>query len=415
MPALRINVRFATNRNRLNGAQLFGNDFEGNDPKRYVTGSIDVVRLSSLPDTGWAPLAETLVIDPPMPRLAAAVVPGTHPTETPATGIIAFAEERGAAKAAAGGANVAAAAAPGFGLILLPGFASTFIDAMRRAAQIASAYKAADIFCFSWPANGQVNLADYKEDRKDAERSGQAIADALAQFLAAIKAMPAAQRPKIHVVCHSMGAFAFRAAVQAIRASHPDLLQTRAFEGALLMAADEDDDALSDPNRLGPLLKLAGRTTAYTSGGDVALGISQLLNGPRMGHRGPRNLASFPKTVTRIDCSDVGSTQGDLGETHFGHQYYRLSPRVIADIVQVIAGKAPNAVSGRLADPADPAGGRAFIIPFDSGAATALAAADPHPATVAALASVRKAKAATKSGGKSGTKSAGKKRAKATG
>ena len=93
----------------------------------------------------------------------------------------------------------AMAAAPGYGLILLPGFASTFIDALRRAAQIAFAYRAADIFCFSWPANGRVNLADYRLDRLDAESSGQAIADALAQFLAKIRSMPAGQRPTIHV------------------------------------------------------------------------------------------------------------------------------------------------------------------------------------------------------------------------
>src|SRR5215210_2482046 len=204
MAPTRIQVRFATNRNRVAGGALFGSDFANSNPKQYVTGSIDVVRLSNLPDTGWAPLIDTLVIDPPTPRLAA-VLAEAHPTETPATGLVAFAEERRQAKAMA--------AAPGYGLILLPGFASTFVDALRRAAQIAFAYRAADIFCFSWPANGRVNLTDYRLDRRDAEQSGQAIADALAQFLAKIKSMPAGQRPTIHVVCHSMGAFAFRAAV----------------------------------------------------------------------------------------------------------------------------------------------------------------------------------------------------------
>ena len=134
----------------------------------------------------------------------------------------------------------------------LPGFASSFLDAIAGRRRSLSAYKAANVFCFSWPANGKVQLDDYQADRVDAEKSGQAIADALAQFLATISATPAAQRPTIHVVCHSMGAFAFRAAVQAIGSSHPDLIQTRAFEGALLMAADEDDDALSDPARLRP-------------------------------------------------------------------------------------------------------------------------------------------------------------------
>ncbi len=404
MPMQTIRVRFATNRNRVTGASLFGNVFEGNDPKRYVTGSIDVERRSNLPDTGWSPLPATLAIDPPTTPLVAnvgapvAAAAGAPAGQTPATGIIAFAKEQSAAKTATA---AAAAAAPSFGLVLLPGFASTFLDAMRRAAQIASAYKAANVFCFSWPANGKVQLDDYQADRVDAEKSGQAIADALAQFLATIKAMPAAQRPTIHVVCHSMGAFAFRAAVQAIGSSHPDLIQTRAFEGALLMAADEDDDALSDPARLRPLLALARRTTSYIAGGDLALLVAQVVNGrPRMGHHGPRNLASFPPTVTRIDCSDVAATQGDAGETHFSHQYYRLAPRVIADVVQVIAGKPPNQISGRLPDPGGSQGGRAFILPFDSGAGTALAAADPHPATVAALARAKAAPRGAKRAGK---------------
>src|SRR6478736_197236 len=380
MAPTRIHVRFATNRNQIAGGALFGKDFANNEPKQYVTGSIDVVRLSNLPDTGWTPLIDTLVIDPPTPRLET-VLADAHPTETPATGLVAFADERRQAQAMA--------AAPGYGLILLPGFASTFIDALRRAAQIAFAYRAADIFCFSWPANGRVNLADYRLDRLDAESSGQAIADALAQFLAKIRSMPAGQRPTIHVVCHSMGAFAFRAAVQVIRRAQADLIKTRAFEGALLMAADEDDDALSDENRLGPLLKLARRVAAYAAGGDLALGIAQVVNGrPRLGHWGPRNLTSFPKSVTRIDCSDVAATQGDHGETHFSHQYYRLAPRVIADVVQVFAGKQPSEITGRLADPANPAGGRAFILPFDAGAAHLTIAAAPLPTTSEAVESL---------------------------
>lgn len=68
MAPTRIHVRFATNRNQIAGGALFGNDFANNDPKQYVTGSIDVVRLSNLPDTGWTPLIDTLVIDPPTPR-----------------------------------------------------------------------------------------------------------------------------------------------------------------------------------------------------------------------------------------------------------------------------------------------------------------------------------------------------------
>jgi hypothetical protein len=161
-----------------------------------------------------------------------------------------------------GGAELRARAAAGF--------ASTFLDAMRRAAQIRLGYKAANVFCFSWPANGKVNLDDYQADRVDAEKSGQAIADALAQFLATIKAIAPAQRPTIHVVCHSMGAFAFRAAVQAIRELAPDLIQTRALRGR---AADGRRRGRRRAVGCGGCARArpARRTTAYIAGGDLAL------------------------------------------------------------------------------------------------------------------------------------------------
>ena len=90
------------------------------------------------------------------------------------------------------------------------------------------------------------------------------------------------------------------------------------------MAADEDLDDLSSPDKLQPLLTLARHVPIYHSGGDLALGISQTMNGTRLGHPGPLNLDLLPNSVTSIDCSEVGTTHGDNGESHYGHQYYRL-------------------------------------------------------------------------------------------
>ncbi len=360
MPPLTIRVRFATNRNRVSGSDLFGNTFEGGDSRHYVTGSIDVVRLSNLPDTGWKPVLGSLVIDPPTAALTTVTPTGT-PATTPATGMLAFVQDRKDAEDTAGGAA-------GFGLVLIPGFASTFTDSMRRAAQIAHAYKAADVFCFSWPANGIVDLDNYKLDRVDAQKSGPAMADALAHLFITVGGMAAADRPRLHIVAHSMGNYALRGAVQVIKSAKPELIQHHVFEGAILAAADEDLDVLSDGAKLSPLLGLARRVTVYRAGGDLALAISQNLNGPRLGHWGPDNLETLPTFVTSIDCSDVATTQGDHGESHFSHQYYRLSPCVIRDIVQVLAGIPPDQISGRLDDLGGSAGGRAYWLPFDSSA-----------------------------------------------
>jgi esterase/lipase superfamily enzyme len=365
MPGPSIRVRFATNRKRSQGSDLFGNDFVDADPRHYVTGSINVVRQSNLPDTGWAPDPSSLQIDPPSPVLTTAITD----VSTPATGILDFMSDRMLAQATPGPS--------GYGLVLLHGFAATFVDSMRRAAQVASSYRAADVFCFSWPANGIVDIQHYGLDRVAAEKSGPAIADALAHLFASALAIPELSRPRLHLVAHSMGNWALRNALQAIAKGDASLLKQRVFEGALLMAADEDIDAPSDNTKLGPLLTLARRVAVYRADGDLALAVSgNFLNGvPRLGMWGPKDLATLPPTVTSIDCSDVASTQGDHGETHYRHQYYRLSPPVIRDVIQVIAGKAPDQIAGRLRDINNPADGRGWWIPFDAGAAQLAAVA----------------------------------------
>jgi esterase/lipase superfamily enzyme len=40
-------------------------------------------------------------------------------------------------------------------------------------------YRAADIFCFSWPSQGKLDLNSYKADRDAAAKSVNAIADSL--------------------------------------------------------------------------------------------------------------------------------------------------------------------------------------------------------------------------------------------
>ena len=375
MPAPQIRVRFATNRNPVRGRALFGNAFRDDGPAHYVTGSIDVTRLTTLPDTGWAPDPQTLHIDEPAERLAdvatAAARAGAGPGATPARGILEFAEERMASEA-----RDVFASATQFGLVLLPGFASTFHDSMRRAAQVAHAYGTANVFCFSWPANGIVDLDNYVLDRDDARASGPAMANALAQLFALLQRVDEPSRPKLHLVAHSMGVFALRHAVQRIRAEQPHLIRERVFHSALLMAGDEDDDALSDDNRLRPLLKLARRVAIYCCHGDVPLGISQGpgLNGARLGHTGPRMWADLPaEGVELVDCSDVATTHDDFGRTHFGHQYYRLSSRVITDVVQVLAGRPPREIGGRMLDPRGSQSGRAFLLPFNAEAGVPIA------------------------------------------
>jgi esterase/lipase superfamily enzyme len=210
-------------------------------------------------------------------------------------------------------------------------------------------------------------VSGYKTDRIAAFKSAQAIADSLRKLFAFLAALLKANLPVLHIVAHSMGNYALRNAVQLIP---PTERNKTLFESAFLMAADENDDSLSKATEFKPLIKLAKKVAVYKNGGDIALAASQVINQhSRLGLWGPRNLRTLPATVTSVDCSDVGSTQGDNGESHFGHQYYRLSHWVIKDVKQVLAGVRPDHIEGRL--PAIPAneGGHAWWIPYDSGAA----------------------------------------------
>jgi esterase/lipase superfamily enzyme len=347
-----IRVRFATNRNPVPGPTLFGPKFRDNDPKHYVTGSINVIRLSNLPDTGWVPDPNSLQVDPP---IDAAIY---QPEIQSGNDIVSFVRDRVAAE-------LVARAKPSYGLILLPGFDSTFLDSISRAAQVMDNYKAADVFCFSWPSLGILDVPSYKADRVAAAKSANAVADSLRKLFAVLTALKA-NLPVLHIVAHSMGNYALRNAIQLIPVKERSKIL---FESTFLMAADENYDALSKDKELKPLIKLAKKVPVYKNGGDLALSLSNVINGhPRLGAWGPRDLSKLPKTVTSVDCSDVGSTQGDNGESHYGHQYYRLSPWVIKDVLQVLAGISPDKIEGRLAAIPDE-GGRAWWIPYDSGAA----------------------------------------------
>src|SRR5258707_5579656 len=112
-----IRVRFATNRNPVSTPDLFGSKFRDSNPKRYVTGSIDVTRQSNLPDSGWVPDPNSLQVDPPID--AAIYQPDLHGRND----IVSFARDRVAAELFAVGAS-------SYGLVLLPGFDSTFVASM---------------------------------------------------------------------------------------------------------------------------------------------------------------------------------------------------------------------------------------------------------------------------------------------
>lgn len=254
-------------------------------------------------------------------------------------------------------------------IILIHGFSSDFDTAPERAAEIADKYaikgkdgvKRSPIpFVFSWPANGRlIPFKSYVSDRNDAAQSGRAIArlflrlcdffidearQARSEITTTKRFTHEPCNQQIHLVAHSMGNQALSSTLQAIIEFRGTDKIPSIFDNIFLMAADEDDDALHDPKKMGFLSKLGNAIHVYHSKDDQALVISDLtkLNPDRLGSNGPENMDLVHDKVVAIDCRHVDHT--DL--SHANHQYYRLRKEVIKDINFVLSGipadKIPN-------------------------------------------------------------------------
>ena len=273
-------------------------------------------------------------------------------------------------------------------LVVIHGFSNTFKDAIERAASIITFYGIdANVFAFTWPSIGTplptpMPYTDYFHDRGTARASGVAIARAIRILYDFIDNLPRREvcRQPLHLICHSMGNYAFRYAVQALmqvpqgepreyirttdapatdgeerpfpalvamptEAADPNRLR-RTFEQIVLAAADEDEDAFEDAKELRYLPRLGNRVTVYHTQEDWILSTLSSVtkfNGPRLGVNGPENTAMISDKVTAVDVSDAIGTRQDFQS----HQYYRTSPAVRDDIVAVLAGERQDKIANR--------------------------------------------------------------------
>ncbi|MGE3163325.1 MAG: alpha/beta hydrolase [Planctomycetota bacterium] len=229
-------------------------------------------------------------------------------------------------------------------LVFIHGFNVSFQDALRSAARLQAAHSTAErpleVVAFSWPSDG--SATHYPSDRHDAKASGLAISrgfEKLIKFLHALDPANACQR-KIFLLCHSMGNYALRCAVQEMIKQYRTL--PRVFHEIILAAADEDDDTFEVDHKLARLPELADRVTVYFNRGDRALTASDYLKGnpDRLGSNGPRKPRSVHAKVGLVDCTDVVS---GLLE----HDYYIGAAPVVADIRAVLAGVNSDQVANR--------------------------------------------------------------------
>ena len=260
-------------------------------------------------------------------------------------------------------------------LAFIHGFSNSFTDAIERAGWILVFYGIeANMFVFTWPSIASpigipLPYNDYTHDRANAAASGPAIARTIRRLHDYVDRLARAQRcdQSIHLLCHSMGNYVLRNALQALMrlpdpgfdvtgdvrimsslstdAPDPSVLR-RSFDKIVLAAADEDADAFDDPLKLKYLPRIGQSVTLYHNRKDWilnTLSASTKFNGPRLGNDGPDNMGSINDKVTAVDASEVVTFSDDPQS----HQYYRIFPAVRDDIVAVLKGTPQNAVPNR--------------------------------------------------------------------
>lgn len=235
-------------------------------------------------------------------------------------------------------------------LFFIHGFGFSFREAVFRAGQIKNylGNREMNVFVFSWPSEGKITplFKAYHSDRVNAQASGIALARGMMKAVDYLQSISrqAYCRQRIHVMAHSMGAYALRFALQYVRQYVGDNLPTL-FDQMILIAADEDEDALERDDKLRSLARLARHISVYYHNRDTALALSDFTkpNPVRLGASGPRDRRYVPQKFSLIDVSKVI----DWRQDPTGHQYYRQNYRLCEDLLCVLNGIRDEDILGR--------------------------------------------------------------------
>jgi esterase/lipase superfamily enzyme len=194
------------------------------------------------------------------------------------------------------------------------------------------------VISFDWPSAG-VPYA-YLEDLDTGKKTAIILVNA------AVKPLLAAQtdqcRVAVHALCHSMGAFVVREALDHA----DDGLKTGSdwtLNQLVLIGGDIDADDFVPGNKdTESMLGHSYRLTNYFNRYDEVLQISNAKRAgvaPRVGRVGlPANAP--PKTVN-VDCSDVYASlpkPDPIDALSFSHSWYFTTPRFYDDLAQTLFG-----------------------------------------------------------------------------
>lgn len=236
---------------------------------------------------------------------------------------------------------------PAHTLVFIHGFKADLKIALNTLRELHNRYvvphdsPVENIVLFTWPA--KANLLKYRDDARDAVKSGYALARSYAAMKDFFKKTFVTERQKqcqqkIHLMCHSMGNRVLESMITSLNEMNVEVTST--FGEILLVASDIDYDALEKPRPLYRLLDVGERVHVYYHNNDQALGISELTKNAfnRLGRWGAKNTLGLPDDVYQADVTDIRDDKG-LQNRVVHHWYYTNSNTVVNDIIEVLNGK----------------------------------------------------------------------------
>lgn len=192
------------------------------------------------------------------------------------------------------------------------------------------------IVILTWPGKKKEVPLHYRNDKKDAERSGEAFARGIEkligffiEFLGPADSGNPACGKNLHLMAHSMGNRVLKHMVLELLKERQNLPEL--FKSISLVAADVEYDIFEYDGAFRKLIDMGDKINIYYHRGDNILDISKYTKNftNRLGRVGrSRNDPNQP-AIQEFDCTLYHQDQGDLLERKGDHWYYYTSSQAI--------------------------------------------------------------------------------------
>lgn len=232
-------------------------------------------------------------------------------------------------------------------VLYIHGFRTTFDESIQSIFKLKSNFLKANLdahFClFSWPSSKSLSMTvNYYGDLKDTFYSAASINrwfKFLSELVKEVNLIDGKDR-KLHLICHSMGNYALRYAFlhHAIELGLNNLQEI--FDQVVIIAPDEDFDALNHDLKLRHLYKICRGLTFYYNKHDMALKGSKLiqLTKERLGSNVTEAALELSDKISIVDCSSLFNRLKAKSMDDFlvQHGYHLHNFNVICDIASTL-------------------------------------------------------------------------------